>query len=295
MQPAGEPGASMAVVALASARAALAEMEEARVMVEAAVRADGSRPLVLVLRGDAGVGKTTLSVLAHLTAVVEQRASTFVPASYLTPTVDAAREGLRSLGLPGGFATLGWGTIREVLVIDEFEQLQRMAAWFFAELLAGAGANLTVIITSRRPLSDVLAPYSTLVDVAEVELEPKALRAIDVGELRQALSCFHAAHRLVGSPLARRFDEPDRVAAVRAWLVAGIDALEQCPSHADLAAVLRATYLQGAAKQRAAAAALNLPWGTYRHRLRRAIDALAQVLTRPASPPQNPGRAPRLR
>lgn len=248
-------------------------------MVEAAVRADGTRPLVLVLRGDAGVGKTTLAVVAHLTAVVEQRRSTFVSASHVVPTIPGARRGLENVGLDQGFASLGWEVTREVLVIDGFEQLHAISAWFFAELLAGAGANLTVIIASRRPLSDVLAPFATMIDVVEVELDAKADDPVESAALRQALSDFHVAHVLESSPLAQRFEGPGRVAACREWLRSGIAELRTCPSHADLAEVLEATYLRGAVKQRAAAAELNLPWGTYRHRLRRALATLGDVLT----------------
>lgn len=280
MRPAGElADGSMAASALESAREALREQDEARAMVEAAVRADGTRPLVLVLRGDGGVGKTTLAVVAHLTAVVERRRSTFVPASHIEPTISGARGGLENVGLDRGFASLGWGATREVLVIDGFEQLHAISAWFFAELLAGAGANLTVIIASRRPLSDVLAPFATMIDVVELELEAGSDEPVEPRTLRQALSVFHAGHLLESNPLAQRFGGPGRVAACREWLRTGIAELGASPSHADLAEVLEATYLRGAVKQRAAAAELNLPWGTYRHRLRRALETLGDVLT----------------
>ena len=169
-----------------------------------------------------------------------------------------------------------------MLVVDGFESLHAISAWFFAELLAAAGENLTVVITSRRPLSDVLAPFATMIDVVEVELEAEPEEPVEAAALREALSQFHAAHRIDDSALARRFEGRDRVAVCRAWLTAGIAELAGSPSHADLAEVLEATYLQGAVKQRAAAAELNLPWGTYRHRLRRALAVLAEVLTRSA-------------
>ncbi|CAN5291118.1 hypothetical protein BH09MYX1_BH09MYX1_62370 [soil metagenome] len=48
--------------------------------------------------------------------------------------------------------------------------------------------------------------------------------------------------------------------------------------YAESARVIRATYLGAAPKQEAAAAELNLPFGTYRHHLRRAIDDLAVAM-----------------
>ncbi len=291
MQPAGsavDGSRSLAASALQSATCAVEGRDEELAMLRAAVRADGTRPLVLALYGGAGVGKTMLAVIAHLTAVVENRPSTFVPASYLARDGAGAIDRLESLGLSDGFASLGWGPARQVLVIDAFEHIHAISGWFFAELLAAAGANLSVIITSRRPLSAALAPFATMIDIVEVELpglETAGDDPLDPAALRQTLSTFDASHLLEDSPLAQRFDGPSRVEACRHWLRSGIEELARCPTHADLADVLEATYLQGAIKQRVAAADLNLPWGTYRHRLRRALDALADVLTRSAPRP----------
>lgn len=280
-----KPVKSMAHSALESARAGLRGRDDELAMVESAVRVDVGRPLVLVLHGGPRRGKTTLALVAHLTAVVERIPSTFIAATRLSPTPAGILEGLDALGMGDGFSSIGWGEAREVLVVDAFEHIELVSEWFFSSLLAAAGANLTLIVSSRRSLSSALAPLATLVDVVEHEVGAPGDPAgdpVDPLAVREALAAYHVPHQLDSHPLARRFEPSDRVAHCRAWLRAGIEELARSPTHADLGQVLDVTYLQGAVKQRAAAADLNLPWGTYRHRLRRAISTLAEALIRTA-------------
>jgi hypothetical protein len=153
--------------------------------------------------------------------------------------------------------------------VDRFEAPR--APWSLLERFTSASVEFGLWRLDLRPhgLSTVAE------DVAAPASDP-----VDVAELREALSRYHLAHLLEASPLAARFAASDRADACRKWLRAGIKELGRSPAHADLADVLDATYLQGAVKQRAAAAELNLPWGTYRHRLRRAVGELAAALSR---------------
>lgn len=280
-----KPIKSMADSALESAREGLRGRDDELAMLESAVRADVGRPLVLVLYGGPRAVRTTLALVGHLTAVVERIPSTFVPAARLSPTPTGVLDGLDALGSSEGFSSIGWGDAREVLVVDAFEHIEPVSEWFFSSLLAAAGANLTLIVSSRRSLSSALAPFATLIDVVEHEVAgpgETAADPVDPLAVREALAAYHVPHQLDSHPLARRFESSDRVAHCRAWLRAGIEELARSPTHADLGQVLDVTYLQGAVKQRAAAADLNLPWGTYRHRLRRAISTLAEALIRTA-------------
>lgn len=88
-----------------------------------------------------------------------------------------------------------------------------------------------------------------------------------------------AGNPLLESPLLKGTSAgKERMEALAQILTHGIERLEAQPGYAEPARVLRATYLRGAPKQRAAAARLGLSYGTYRRRLREAIDLLADLL-----------------
>ena len=113
---------------------------------------------------------------------------------------------------------------------------------------------------------------------------------------KQSLPQFVANLR-AALPLLQRPRELDRNALVESKLAAGEGAtglvraveaacarLEASPGYAGSGRLLRVTYLGTAVKQEAAAAELNMPFGTYRHRLRRAIEELADELWSATSP-----------
>ena len=99
-----------------------------------------------------------------------------------------------------------------------------------------------------------------------------------VSELRDALRDLHRPPELASNPLLALpafSGEPAKfVARVRAL----IEQMAASPAYADSAAVLHATYIEPAVKQQAAAVQLGLAYGTYRHRLRRAIAELNSLL-----------------
>ena len=104
--------------------------------------------------------------------------------------------------------------------------------------------------------------------------------------VRAALPLIHRRHQLKESPLiesamvgARR--PVDRAAAadrLSALITDACGALEQSPSTQAAARLLAATFVRPAVKQQAAAAALKLPYGTYRYQLRGAVELLAKEL-----------------
>jgi len=61
-------------------------------------------------------------------------------------------------------------------------------------------------------------------------------------------------------------------------IVDACGALDRSPSTAAAARLLAATFVRPAVKQQAAAAALKLPYGTYRYQLRAAIELVAKEL-----------------
>lgn len=111
--------------------------------------------------------------------------------------------------------------------------------------------------------------------------------------VRVALTELHAPHalarsRFVATAVGRHALEGDGIVALFRDVLAELDAAHQ---YADSAAVLHATFFEPAGKQEAAAAALGIPFGTYRYRLRKAIACFADALwqkelqTRAASGP----------
>lgn len=100
--------------------------------------------------------------------------------------------------------------------------------------------------------------------------------------VQDALSSFHRSANLAQNPLIETHlvgvdDRPDEL---RACLRSVIAELALIPGYDELMATIQHTYLQPEVKQRAAAALLGLPFGTYRHRLRKAVELLSDELHR---------------
>ncbi|MBO6934698.1 MAG: ATP-binding protein [Deltaproteobacteria bacterium] len=99
--------------------------------------------------------------------------------------------------------------------------------------------------------------------------------------VKAALATLHRPHELRRNPLANAsmagppFGSPSALALA---VEVAVEALGESPSYRELADVLRVTYLAPATKQEAAAYDLGLPYGTYRHRLRKAVALLTQEL-----------------
>lgn len=168
---------SLAASAFAAAKERIVGRDAEIALLRGAIEDRVRRPALIVVCGAPGVGKTALALLAHLSALAERKHSVFLPAAQAAPTPPGVREGLADLGLQGGFDDLGHGSERTVLIVDGFEHLARIASWFFSELLARAGANLSLVITSRRSMRAELAPFRTLFETSEIELanlEPTA-------------------------------------------------------------------------------------------------------------------------
>ena len=99
---------------------------------------------------------------------------------------------------------------------------------------------------------------------------------------------LHAALKKLSHPMpaapAEVLNDPrfgDSGSAERGWLrlqrmiVEGVEALQASPQTSDAAYLLRESYLGEKRKQEAVAAQLGVPFGTYRYRLRRAEQLLA--------------------
>jgi hypothetical protein len=104
--------------------------------------------------------------------------------------------------------------------------------------------------------------------------------------VRATLPLLHRRHELAASPLAyaaivaaKPGAPPLEIADAVADTVRRVCAeLRQSPAYAASARVLEVTFLEHADKQRAAAATLGLPYGTYRHQLRAAIALFVREL-----------------
>lgn len=104
--------------------------------------------------------------------------------------------------------------------------------------------------------------------------------------VRGALPLLHRPHELAQSPLlaSAMLALPEGVHPLEAAAALADRVREACaelrasPAYAASARTLEVTFLELADKQRAAAANLNLPYGTYRHQLRASITLLVKQL-----------------
>lgn len=98
--------------------------------------------------------------------------------------------------------------------------------------------------------------------------------------LRTSLPALRRPHDLAKTPLAIA---AGGASEARASVERACAALAREPAYAESARVLLATYFGPEQKQRAVASDLRLPFGTYRHHLRRAIALLAIQMNADAS------------
>lgn len=96
--------------------------------------------------------------------------------------------------------------------------------------------------------------------------------------VRKALRDLDRPQTLAGNPLAQRVSGSGGKLSLHDWLQQGLQQLDSDEGTLRHARMLRVTFFQDCPSQEAAAERLGLPFGTYRHHLRTAQDALAQQL-----------------
>jgi hypothetical protein len=170
-----------------------------------------------------------------------------------------------------------------------------------AELHAFSGGHpLTLVLLAehfRASPVERIEP-SSLVDLFARLSEPAAEPMLDerafANAVKAALPRLYRTHELKDNPLlcsavlaasvppkvrAEAALNPLRAGEALAQLLREVGAaLADNPAYASAARVLAATFFDPAAKQEAAAAALRLPYGTYRYQLRAAIRLFTQEL-----------------
>lgn len=153
------------------------------------------------------------------------------------------------------------------------------------------GRELGIVVCDVHQLTQgPQSPRKTVIDVTRFHLHSLAALGEGAPALPLDEAAFGAAVR-AALPLLRRPHELGRAAFASTRLVAGgagasavrvvegaLASMAKQPGYAESARVLRATYFGPSAKQEAVAAELHLPFGTYRHRLRRAHDEIVAEL-----------------
>lgn len=161
-----------------------------------------------------------------------------------------------------------WNTIaapsRMKLVGPEFEMNGRRHQCYVRELVPPGP-----LVHQDAILADMALDMAMLWAGLEA---PSAARAVDQDEVREALALLRRPEELRSCRLARALPEP--TASVREFLERAVADLSAHAAYAEFGTVLRVTYFDESPKQRAAAVDLGLPYGTYRHHLRRAIELL---------------------
>lgn len=151
--------------------------------------------------------------------------------------------------------------------------------------------DCTANARSRIPLLVGLGPPSPPPEAPAPEARTSSPPAFDlevlVAAVRDALQSLGRNDALARSPLAALAgpsssleETADRV---RALLRQGMEQLTASEAYAPAVELLRVTYFEPGMKHEAAALHLNIPYGTYRYRHRRAIALLAQSLAAPGA------------
>lgn len=100
---------------------------------------------MVTLVGAAGTGKTTIASNLRAQCEREGRRVLWVSGEASLPATTRAT-------LAEQVPQFGRGTTADLVVVDGFERISGIAAWFFQELLPTAGTRLLVLITSRERL-----------------------------------------------------------------------------------------------------------------------------------------------
>ena len=136
-------------------------------------------------------------------------------------------------------------------------------------------------LVTERALAQDVAPSPLIVDPPLLVLSQPEFEA----SVRQALRDFRRPDLLARNPLQRTrlvrqraHDEEPGAATLRALLQAAADSLREHPRDDKLWSALDRTYLHPAATQERAAAALGLPFSTYRRHLGRAAERVVAWL-----------------
>lgn len=171
---------------------------------------DGEASRVVVLRGPAGIGKSTLA--GWLAAQVRARGGQvgWISGEQVAPNPEAFLERMRvsqATGARGSLAELGRGDARDLLVVDSFEVLLPLARWLFTELVGELGANTLVLVATRERLPAVERARLSLDAFVELALEP--LGELDATSLLERCGVPEALRREIlsfsaGHPLALR-------------------------------------------------------------------------------------------
>jgi hypothetical protein len=136
---------------------------------------DGDASRVVILRGPAGIGKSTLAHWLAAQARARGGQIGWVSGEQVAPNPEAFLERVRvskASGAPGSLSELGRGDARDLLVVDSFEALLPLARWLFTELVGELGANTLVVVATRERLPAVLRARLSLDAFVELSLEP---------------------------------------------------------------------------------------------------------------------------
>ena len=141
------------------------------------LKAPQSQPSVICVYGSAGVGKTGLALMFRLSAERRGHRVVWLPCVQMEPNPAGFLDACASLSLPSGLRELGRTESRDVLIIDALEHIAEMTEWILNDQLLGAGANLTVVLTTRQPLdakvttSFALGPFVEVIELGLLERE----------------------------------------------------------------------------------------------------------------------------
>lgn len=251
----------------------------------------GVAPDVLVVDGLEGLSPTPTWLFERALAMAGRRLCVVVTSSQRLPPRLRSELGVTELTLHGLSSTEASVLLRRSQVDDALH----------VELYAFSnGHPLTLVILaehlrdSPRESTDPASLAELFARLAEPASHP-ALDELRFAEaVKTALPRLHRAHELKHNPLvmsalvaaslppANRADpivNTLRAAETLATLLRDLcSTLAASPAYASAARILCATFLEPSTKQEAAAAALRLPYGTYRYQLRAAVRLLTQEL-----------------
>jgi hypothetical protein len=213
--------------------------------------ASATEPRIVLLRGEAGVGKTTLLRIFSWDAEEAGHRVVWVSGEHVLPNPEAVTAHVvTSLQSTGPWAELGTREKADILVLDAAENLWPCVGWVFGEALSRLERRLLVVVASRSSMppnlraqlgfaasmTDMNLPTFTKAEVSSA-IEARGLPVARASEIEQGCAASPLAFALLAEHFARTGKLPSSQSADDPWVVLSQEFLRNATTTSQAAAL----------------------------------------------------------